>query len=133
MSSALINQKTGAIRQLDKPAQPEEVIKQGDVEEPSLLTRLLKRILGDVAQLKRAFAPRSITFTDVASTGSSTVPSRVTLVHGLGGVVHWYVVRIQTTSSVLLPLYNEIVNDGEKLTLDIYYTGTFAIRVEEKG
>lgn len=132
MSSVLINHKTALVRQLDKPSQPDEVVKAEDVQDPGMLARILRRLLVDVAEMKRRFVPRSITFVDVVSTGSSGAPARVTLVHGFGGLVHWVTVRTIIASGNV-PLMSEVTNDGEKLVLDVYYAGTFAIEVRERG
>lgn len=130
--SALVNHRTGLVRQLDKPSQPDEVVKTADVQDPGMLARMLRRVLVDVAALKRRFVPRSITFVDVVSTGSSGSPARITLAHGFGGLAHWVTVRSVVTAGTS-PIMSEVTNDGEKLVLDVFYSGTFAIEVRERG
>ena len=133
MSAAIVSFLTNAVRQLDAPSQPVEDATPQDVQDPSRLSRVLKRLLLDVAALRRRFTRNSITFTDIVSTGTSGSPQRITLTHGMGGVVEWTVVRLYNRGTIALPLVVEVTNDNRILVLDVYYAATIAIRVESTG
>ncbi len=121
----------GTVTRLDGRADAEEIITDDDVKEPAKLTRLLSRILSNVAALKRVSAPRRLDFEDVVvSTAGASVP----LQHNLNGRVRWSVVDWECATNVAPILRKDATNTtASTLVLLSYVAGTATIRVEAAG
>lgn len=134
VSHAVISMRDGSQRTLDSRVQPDEVVTPEDAENKTLLSRLLTRILAEIATLKRSWTPRVITFRDIVSTGSSSVPYTARLPHNFGALVEFEVVDVTDPGVVSIPyLCRTSASDLNTLVLDIYYPSTLAIRVTEAG
>jgi hypothetical protein len=132
--SSVVDYRDGASRTLDGRPQPDEIVAESDAADTTLLARLLTRILGELAALRRRWVPRSITFTDIVSTGTDMTPVTKSLTHKFGGQVNWTVVGCATTSTIVIPLVIDLpASTADTLLLAFYYSGTFAVRVEERG
>lgn len=132
MSTAVVSVRDGSGRSLDERAAPDEVVTADDAGDSTKLARLLTRILGDLAMLRRRFVPRRTTFRDVVSTGSAGAPYRVRLAHRFGAAVEWSVVGVTDPGVVALPFVSEVSDTDENtLVLDVYFPATIAVRVEE--
>lgn len=118
----------GTVTQLDGRAATAEAITEDDVADAAKLTRLLARVLTDIAALRRRFVPRRLDFEDVAvlSTGAT-----VQLQHGFGGRVRWWVAGWQCPTNVA-PILREdtALTDVNTIVLRSYVAGTVTIRVE---
>lgn len=121
---------SGDVRQLDAAREPDEVIDDVDVADHGILSRLLTRVLREVATLKRTWTPARIDFEDVTvdATGTTTY----TLRHGLNGRVRFWVVDWSSTSAGAA-LARHADTDANTLVLVSYVAGTATIRVEASG
>ena len=81
---------SGKMIPLGPRAQADQTITEADVTDTAKLTRLLVKLLADVALLRRRWAPRRIDFEDIS--GRSNSGGVVMLAHGFGGRVRWWVV-----------------------------------------
>lgn len=129
MSSARID-SASKVYPLDSPAAPDEVVTEKDVQEPPKLSRMLLRLLKDVASLKRLWTPSRIDFEDQAV---STAGAVVTLNHGFGGRVRWWIVDWQATGTAAPVLKRTTATTNDALVLASYVAGTATIRVEAAG
>lgn len=118
----------GKVAQLDGRASAAEVVTEQDVQEPAKLSRLLVRLLTDVAALKRRFAPRRFDFEDVPVLAAG---GTVQLQHNFGGRVRWWVV--DCTSSTKAWLNAATTADTLVVNLTGTSDGTATIRVESAG
>ncbi len=127
MSAARIS-RDGTVTRLDGRADAEEVITEDDVKEPAKVTRLLSRILSNIAALKRVSAPSRFDFEDVAV---STSGASVTLQHNINGRVRWWVVDWECVTNAAPILRKDATNTtASTLVLLSYVAGTATIRVE---
>jgi hypothetical protein len=117
-----------SVTQLDRSAQPDELVTEDDASDAPKLARLLGRVLKDVASLKRRWVPRRIDFEDrVCGTAGATLSLR----HGFTGRVRWYV--IGWSGATAAPALAESTTSDSTLVLQSYVAGTATIRVEEAG
>lgn len=123
--------KAGNVYQLDRPAEPDERVTEEDVQDADKLSRLLMRVLKDVAGIKRRFIPRRIDFEDRAVVAGT--PLR--LPHGLNARVRWWVVDWIPTSPTDSPVFERNATDTtvNTLVLDVGNPGTVTIRLEVAG
>ncbi len=131
MSANIAND--GKVTSLDGAATTDEVITAEDAKDSAKLARLLGRLLKDNAEARRRFTPRRLDFVDIAIGGSAT---SVSLAHGFGGRVRWWVVGWQS-ASVDPPYLREdtTATTANELVLLAYsaVVGTACIRVEQAG
>lgn len=121
----------GKVRQLDRPAQPDELVTEEDASSALKLSKLLVRLLRHVALLRRRFSPAVIVYEDIPT---STLGAKVTLEHGFGGRVRWSVVGWQSSGTTAVNLKEDTTStDADTLVLLSYTAGTACIRVEEAG
>jgi hypothetical protein len=121
----------GAVTQLGGKAAPTDVVTETDVQDPAKLARMIARVVGDVAALKRRFAPRRVDFHDITTAAGGTA---IRLEHGLNGRVVWWPIDYQMTGATVAPiLQRSSLTDASTLVLLSYTTGTVSIRVEEYG
>ncbi len=118
----------GRVVQLDRPAEPDELITEEDAKDAGKLARLLIRILKDVATLKRRFWPRRIDYAPLAVDGTGTTQYRFP--HRFGGTVRWWPVD-STGAGAFLYRHSATTKDVLVLVSDSPCTVT--IRVEEAG
>jgi hypothetical protein len=121
---------SGVVRQLDRPASPDEVMSEVDAQNAVKLARVLLRILKDVATLKRRWWPDRIDFEDFPV---STAGATVTLNHGLGGRVRWWLVDWESSGTTAPILKRTSATTNDSLVLASYVAGTATIRVEAAG
>jgi hypothetical protein len=134
--SANVDYTTGAVARLDRVHGIPAPLTERDVQDPTVLVRVLVGLLRDVARLLGLWRPRRVDFTNIVSAGTAMAPERVRLVHKLNGDVRWWPVDVLGPGSATVPMIirdETTVDDRNTLTLDIYYAATFAIRVEEAG
>ena len=120
----------GPIRQLDKRAEPDELLTEEQANDPKRVARLLLSMLRDVAQLKRRWLPRRIDFEDRIVDATGTIVYR--LQHGFGGRVRWWVVD-WTGASNESRLVRHSSSTDNTLALVSYTVGIATIRIEEAG
>ncbi len=127
MSAARID-SSGAVAILDGMADPDEIITEDDVQDAKKLARYLARCLKQTAELQRRANPRRIDFEDVTV---STAGAVVSLEHGFGGRVRWWVVGWQS-AAVTAPYLVEstTATTDRTLVLRSYVAGAATIRVE---
>lgn len=132
--ASIVNVAEDTSRQLDGKPQPDEQVTEADVTDAPKLARLLTRLLAEVAKLRRPFRPRTITFTNIVSTGTDVSPYTVRLTHKFGGEVDYEVVGRTEPGVIVLPFeYQTTATDKDTLVLAIYYPATLAVRVTERG
>ena len=126
MSAAKINGTT--VTQLDGKAGPDEAVTENDVKDAAKLAKMLARVLATLAGLRRAWAPTTVDFEDVAvTTGGATVPFQ----HNFNGRVRWWVVGWQSAASTAPYLREDTtLTTASTLVLKSYVAGTVTIRVE---
>lgn len=121
---------SGRVYQLDRPAEPDEVVTEEDVQDASKLARLLLRILKDLALIRRRFFPRRITFANRAVTAGS----QLRLSHKFGTAVEYWVVKWRPASPTDSPVFDYSTDtDADTLVLDVGNAGTVSFRVESGG
>lgn len=122
---------TGKIYQLGPKSQPDQNLTEDDVADATKLTKLLVKMLGDIAALRRRYAPRRIDFEDIV-TGTSGATFQ--LQHNLSGRVRWWLVGWSAvgTSAPVLKEFPSLITSNT-LALQSYVAGTATIRVEEAG
>jgi hypothetical protein len=130
MSAARIT-ADGHVTQLDARAGAREVLTEADVQDAAKLTRLLVRLLSDVAGLLRRANPSRIDFEDFPV---STAGAAVQLQHNMRGRVRWWIVGWQS-SGTAAPVLKEdtTATDANTLVLLSYVAGTATVRVEAAG
>ncbi len=119
----------GAVRQLDRPAGPDEQVQQDDVTAPPRLVRLLMRILRDVALLRRRWWPPTIDHQDRPVDATGTTLYRFP--HGIGGRVNWWPIR--WVGAAGHQLSEDAASDLNTLVLVSHSAGTVTIRIEAAG
>lgn len=121
----------GRVYQLDRAAEPDEIITEEDAKDAPKLARLLVRILRDLADIKRRFFPRRIDFEDRAVTSGDVLR----LTHGFGGRVRWWVVEWQPTTPGDVALFERATSgtNTNTLALAVGNSGTATLRVESAG
>lgn len=135
MSHAVID-AAGRMRQLDKPAQAEQVTAPKDVQDPETLARLVQQLRTEVATLRRAFSPRRLDFDRVTTTGTSIAPQTVRFPHGFNGRVRYWPVGWESAGTVQLGIIERTDasgTDANTLVLYVYSAGVLSLRVEEAG
>ncbi len=128
MSHAVID-STSRVRQLDAQPEPDEQVTTAEVASGEKLSRLLIRILSNVAKLLRAWRPRIVDHRDrvVDATGSTLYR----FPHGFGGRVNWWVIDWQGAAGESLARHS--TSDNNTLVLVSYVAGTVSVRLEEAG
>ncbi len=129
MSHALVD-SSGAIRQLDRRAEPEEQITENEVKDVPKVARLFMRILRELHLLVRLWRPRVVDHMDVPVDATGSTVYRFP--HGFGGRVIWY--PIDFTGGTYGPaLMRDASTDDNTLCLVSNEAGTVSIRIEEMG
>ena len=114
--------------QLDRAAEPDELVNESDVQNASWLARRLVVMLKDIATLKRRFWPRRIDFEDRVVDSSMVTQYRFT--HNFGGRVRWWPVDATGDPPFLA---RHSASDNNTLVLISNSACTVTIRVEEAG
>lgn len=121
---------SGKVYQLDRAAEPEEVVTEADAKDTTKLSRLLMRILKDVATLKRRFVPRRIDFEDREVLSGDIIR----LDHDFRSRVRWWVVDWDADTPGDIDLFVwQSTSTTRTLVLLASNSGTVTIRVEEAG
>lgn len=121
----------GVVTQLGPKLEPDEVVTETDVQDAPKLSRLLGRVLRDIAELRRRWVPRSMDFEDITVGASGAV---VRLQHNFGGRVRWWIVDHQVIGAATAPiLQKSTASTNDELVLLSYDTALVSIRVEEAG
>ncbi len=120
----------GAVRQLGGSAEPGEIVKPEDVQDADKLSRLLMRILGEQAKIKRQWKPRFIDFE--ARTVDSTGTTLYRFTHNFNAPVRWWSVD-WSDASAGERLKRHADSDLNTLVLVSYTVGVVSLRVEEAG
>lgn len=116
----------GNARPLDGKAPARATFTAEDAKDPEKVARLIAGLLDDVAELRRRYAPRWVDFEDVAvSSGGSTL----TLEHGFGGRVRWWIVDCSSNVTVASKS-TATTDDTLVLSMTTAADGTATIRVE---
>lgn len=123
----------GTVNQLDGRAEPDEVITADDVKDADKLSRMLARVLREIAAIKRRHWPQRVVFRDVAITGTTMSPQTKRFAHGLGGRVHWWSGGWTSGSTSGPHLRQTTATTDDELVLETHSTGTFTLIVEEAG
>lgn len=122
----------GSSLQLDRRPEPDEQVTPEQISDPSRMTRLLMRLLRDVAILRRRWWPRHIDF-EIAPDGDSMPTASVhRLSHRFGGPVRFWLVDAKSSGPVSPPIRVD-TSDENILVLNAYFTGSAVVRVEEAG
>ena len=121
--------RAGEIRPLDGRAQPEEAVTNEQVTDPDRLSRLLRRLLSDVAVLKRRWWPDALEFEGRTVDATGTVLHRFP--HGLGAAVRWWPVDWIGAAGPQLSKHED--TDLNTLVLVSFVEGTVCLRVEVSG
>lgn len=129
MSAARI-EEDGKVVQLDRPAVPDEVVTEQDVQDAPKLARMLLRLLKDVATLKRRWWPDRLDYEDIPCVAGETIR----LNHGFGGRVRWWQVEWAGTGVGTFGGFEQTADtDANTLVLLVVDNGTASIRVEKAG
>lgn len=122
--------KDSKVRQLDRPAQPDEQITEEQVADPKRLSRLLNDLRTDTNAQKRRWQPSFIEHEDVAVNGTGTTKYRFP--HKLGMRVRWW--PVDWTGATAGPrLVKHADTDADTLVLVSYTSGTLTLRIEKAG
>lgn len=121
---------SGKVYQLDRAAEPDEVVSAEDAQDAGKLARLLMRLLKDVADIKRRFFPRRITFANRVVTSGDTLR----LHHKFGVAVEYWPVKWRPDTPGDVPMFDFSTDtDADVLVLTVGNSGTVSIRVESGG
>lgn len=118
----------GRIYQLEKAAEPVEIITEADAADSIKLSRLLMRLAKDVTALKRRHFPRRIDFEDRDVDNTGTTKYRFE--HGFKGRVRWWPVDVVGGVPALI---RDEDTDQNTLVLTSTNAATLTIRIEEAG
>lgn len=127
--SAIVSILTGKVRQLDRRAEPDEVLTAKDAADTERLARLLVRIMSDVASLRRRFVPKRIDFEDLTVDATGTAKFR--LEHRFGGAVRFWVIGWDGAAAHNVRQHADTTKDV--LVLTSTSAGKATVRVEEAG
>jgi hypothetical protein len=121
---------SGRVFQLDRSAEPDEIVTEEDAKDAGKLARILVRVLRDLADIKRRFFPRRIDFEDRAVVSGDVLR----LNHGFSARVRYWVVdwRPFTPGDVAVFDRNAGTN-AQALLLNVGNSGTVTVRVESAG
>lgn len=120
----------GNVRQLDRPAEPDERVTEEQVKDASRLSRIVMSLLKDVSMLRRRWSPRTVEHEDRAVDNTGTTLYRFP--HNFGARVRWYVV--DWSGATAGPrLVRNAATDTNTLVLVSYTSGTLTLRIEEAG
>lgn len=120
----------GRVYQLDRAAEPDEIITEEDVKDAGKLARLLVRVLRDLADIKRRFFPRRIDFEDRAVVSGDVLR----LPHGFGARVRYWVVDWRPTTPGDIPVFDRNAGtNASTLMVNVGNSGTVTVRVESAG
>ena len=119
----------GDVRQLDGPSEPDEQVLPADVQDGERMSRLMMRVLRDLAGLRRRWWPMRIDVEDRAVDGTGATKYRFP--HGLGGRVRWW--PVQWAGSGPCALSQHADTDDKTLVLVSYEAGTVTLRIEAAG
>ncbi len=123
---------SGAPRQLDLPASPDETVAEEEVTRPPMLVRRLEGILRDIAGITRRYRPERVDFEDFTVDATGTTANRFP--HGLRGRVRWWVVDWIPASAGTRPnLWRDDATREGVLVLLSGAEGVLTLRVEEAG
>jgi hypothetical protein len=128
MSHSVVN-RAGKVRQLDRLAEPDEVVTEYEAKQPDFLARVLMRLLREAAAARRLWSPRIIDHQDVPVDGTGTTIYR--LPHGFKGRVNWWV--LDFTGGVAPLLARDASSDDNTLCLVSNEAGTVSVRIEKAG
>jgi hypothetical protein len=119
--------RAGKVHQLDRPAEPDELVTEEDVMDAPKLARILVRILKDIATIKRRFWPRRTDFEDREVTSGDTLR----LPHNFNARVRWWVVDWIPTTPGDIPVFERSATTTTRvLALDVGNSGLVSVRVE---
>jgi hypothetical protein len=119
--------RAGKVHQLDRPAEPDELVTEEDVKDAPKLARILVRILKDIATIKRRFWPRRTDFEDREVTSGDTLR----LPHNFNARVRWWVVDWIPTTPGDIPVFERSATTTTRvLALDVGNSGLVSVRVE---
>jgi hypothetical protein len=119
--------RAGKVHQLDRPAEPDELVTEEDVKDAPKLARILVRILKDIATIKRRFWPRRTDFEDREVTSGDTLR----LPHNFNARVRWWVVDWIPTTPGDVPVFERSATTTTRvLALDVGNSGLVSVRVE---
>lgn len=127
--SAAVVDKEGKIRSLVSVREPEREVTEDQVTKPTVLARLLKRLVGDLTALGRRPSPRRIDFEDVDVVGDGATV--YLFPHGLAGRVRWWVVDCVGDAAALHR--DEESSTDDVLALLSNAAATVTVRIEEVG
>jgi len=128
--SAALVLPSGAVRQLDRPAEADARVTSEDVQDAEKLARMVQELRKSVTRLERAWAPRVMVYQDVTTTGSGGSPETLRFAHQMGGRV-WY--SVVSSSGAAMRLDQSTATTNDVLVLTSYSAGTFSLRVEQAG
>lgn len=120
----------GNVYQLDRPAEPDEMVAEEDVKDATKLARLLMRVLRSLATMTRRFEPRQTDFEDKAVTSGDVLM----LPHKFDARVRWWVVDWTPTTPGDAALFERSsASTLAVLKLTVGNSGLVTIRVEAAG
>lgn len=124
--------KNGPTRQLDRAAEPDEIVTDDEAKDPPRLARRIMIALRDIATLKRRWWPREIYFEDRAV--DATASTKYRFPHGFGGRVRYACVDwVATGAGTSYCLEKHADTDENTLVLISGSAGTITLRVWEAG
>lgn len=127
---AAIAPRKGGIRKLDREGQPPEHITPELVQDPKLMSRIITRLLDEVAGLQRRFHAASVEHEDVDLPSGGAA---VRLPHHIGAHTRFIVTSWSSPVSPVPQLTIDASSDRNTLVLRSYVVGTATILVEQAG
>jgi hypothetical protein len=119
--------RAGKVFQLDRPAEPDEIVTEEDARDPAKVARILVRVLKDLATVGRRYWPRRYDFEDRAVTSGDTLR----LPHHFDARVRWWVIDWQPTTPGDVPVFERAASTTNKvLALAVGNSGLVSVRVE---
>ncbi|MBX3198238.1 MAG: hypothetical protein KF894_08845 [Labilithrix sp.] len=124
-------QPTGAVRTRDRAREPDANVTERDVADPAWMVRTLLRLMRDLADLRRRWLPRRLTFRDRELPGDGT--TKIRLPHSFAGEAEYTVTRWRSGGAGPPHLEVHADTDANTLVLVSYEAGVATIRLEEAG
>lgn len=119
----------GPAAQLDGRADPDENVTPEDAKDADRVSRLLSRILRDLARITRLWRPRRLDFEGRVVLGDGTTKYRYE--HRFGGRVRFW--PVEWVGAAAPNLRKDDASTLDTLVLTSTSAGTMTLRVEESG
>lgn len=100
-----------------------------EVKDPTKLAEIIRQLSARVSELEARTGPESVEF-EKDVTGTTVSPQSLSLAHGFGGPVRWFVTYWRGGITVSPAVAEQTTSTKDRLDLNVYSTGRIVIRIE---